>query len=81
MQLMRHGNCGRRPIPVLTQNNVGFTTARVITIKCIGAMQKHNHVRILLQRTGFAQVRDLRLLICTLFWATVKLANCHYRNV
>ena len=50
MQLMRHGDRFRRPITVLTENQIRLATPRIIAFEGIRPVQQDDHVRILLQR-------------------------------
>ena len=43
-------------------------------------MHEEHHVGVLFDRTGFAQIRKLRLFILTHFGATVQLAQRHHRH-
>ena len=47
MQLMRHRDRLRRTVAVLGENQVRFTTTRVIPVERIGPMQKYDHIGIL----------------------------------
>jgi hypothetical protein len=47
VQLVCHRYIRGRTISVLAQNNIGFTAPGIFPIECIGAMQKHYHIRIL----------------------------------
>ena len=78
---MRHCYIGCRTISVLTENYVSLAPSRVFAIKCIGAMQKHHHIRVLFQRAGFTQVRDLRALVRALLGTTVELTDGDHWNV
>ncbi len=49
VQLVRHGDRGRRTVTVLTQNQVGLTAPRVITLESVRAVQQDDHVGVLFQ--------------------------------
>ena len=47
MQLMRHRDRLRRPVTVLTQDQVGLSPAWVVALEGIGPVQQDDHVSIL----------------------------------
>jgi hypothetical protein len=49
VQLVGHGDGRCRAVTVLAKDDVGFATAGVVTVECVGAMQKHDHIRILFE--------------------------------
>ncbi|SKN04214.1 Uncharacterised protein [Mycobacteroides abscessus subsp. massiliense] len=49
VQLVRHGDRGRRAVTVLAQDQVGLTAARVIPFERVRAVQQDDHVGVLFQ--------------------------------
>ena len=80
MQLVRHGDGARRARTVLGDDEIRLTTTRVVTLERIRTMKQHNHIRVLLDRSRFTQIRQLRLLVRALLGSTVQLAHRHHRH-
>src|SRR5260370_22610457 len=78
---MSGGDGLRWPVAVLAKNQVRLATARVVALERVGPVQQDHHVAILLQRSRFAQVREHWLLIGSLLWAAIELADRDNRNV
>src|SRR5260370_1284852 len=81
VQLVRDGNGLGRTVAVLGQNQVCLSGSGAVAVVTIGAVDEDHQIRILLQLTGFAQVRELRELVGALFGASVELADGDHRHV
>ena len=77
VQLVGDDDRARRAVAVLGQDQVGLAAARVVGVEGIGSVQQH-HVRVLLQRTRPAQVREHRLLVGPLLRAKDELVDRHH---
>jgi len=51
--LKRYGYRGRRPVPVLSHDEVGLTGPRRLPLVCVLPVQQDHHVRVLLDRSTF----------------------------
>lgn len=49
VQLVRHSDIRGRAVTVLAEDDVRFTTARVVAVDGVRAVQQHDHVGVLLQ--------------------------------
>jgi hypothetical protein len=53
MELMRNGHSASRAGPMLRDDQVRFTTARIVAFECIRSVQQDYKVTILFDATGF----------------------------
>ena len=56
---------------VLSQDDIGLASPLVIAVLRVRSVEQHNHIRLLLQRAGLPQIRQLRLFIGTRLRTTV----------
>lgn len=71
VQLVRDLNGFDGATTVLSQDDIGLASPPVIAVLRGRPVEQHNHIRVMLQRAGLAQISQLRLFIGTRLRTTV----------
>src|SRR5690606_2410574 len=66
------------PVTLLADNQFGDTLVLGVGVVDLVPVDEHDHVRVLLDRTGLAQVRVDRTLVRALLQGAVELGQCHH---
>src|ERR1022692_3842763 len=79
--LERYGHRGGRAVPVLGHDQVRLPRAGRLRLVLVLTVQHDHDVAVLLDRTGFTQVREEGALVGALLWAAVELRDGDHRDL